>query len=210
MGSEMCIRDRISTARSAAMGEGPSTGSKIGRSLFNGLKGGALKVAGMAFGAMTQRVNDAGAAASQLSASAINLAGGGKRITSMDDLLKTTKLGSAMGYDPMETATQAAAMARATGEAGDVIEGQQFARAGMLDMGQATGFMGLQARGGTGGAEAKRDLERILTNAFANGLEKGRFGEYLEGLTGLVEGAQGRTAGNVTGCLLYTSDAADD
>jgi hypothetical protein len=188
----------ISKARRAAEGGERGGGSGIGRSLFNGLKGGALKVAGMAVGALTQRVTDAGSAALQLKAAGINLAGD-KTIANTSDLKRLTNIGVGLGYDPMETAAQAAAMSRATGRGNQVVEGQQFARAGMLDMGQATSFMGLQARGGQGSAESKRDLEQILTNAFANGLEKGRFGEYLEGLTSLVEGAQGRTAGNVTG-----------
>jgi hypothetical protein len=177
---------------------GGGGGSGVGRSMFNGLKGGFLKVAGMAVGALTQRVSDAGAAASQFRASGINLAGD-RTIATREILKDIGKIGVDAGYDPQETYAQAAAMSRATGRGDQVIEGQKFARAGMLDMGQATSFMGLQARGGQGSAESKRDLERILTNAFANGLEKGRFGEYLEGLTSLVEGAQGRTAGNVTG-----------
>ena len=156
----------LSTARAAAEKGEPGKGkaSKFGRALYNGLVTGAQRVTGMAVGALTQRVSEAGQAALQFKAGAINLAGD-PEIKNMRDLQSLAIIGAKdTGYGTEETLAQAAAMARATGHGADVTTGQQFARGGMLEMGQATSFMGLQARGGLQGAEAKRDLERITVS----------------------------------------------
>ncbi|MDB5716287.1 MAG: hypothetical protein JWO15_3684 [Sphingomonadales bacterium] len=185
--------------RAKASGSGQrGIGSKIGRGAYNGLVGGALGIGGLAIGALTARIGKAGDAATGLFSSGINLAGD-KSIQSKRELMDITKQGASAGYDPMDTSAQAAAMYRATGRGNDVVHGQMFARAGAMDMGQATSFMGLQAKGGSDSTSQKKDLEKILTLAFANGLEKGRFGEYLEGLSSLVEGALGRESGDVNG-----------
>lgn len=194
------IYSDLRSNRAKATGGGSGLGSKIGRGAYNGLVGGALGIGGLAIGALTARVGKAGDAATQLRASGINLAGDAS-IRSRRELMDITNQGTSAGYDPMDTSAQAAAMSRATGLGAQVVHGQQFARAGMLDMGQATGFMGMQARGGGANnpSEQKRDLERIMTLAFSNGLQKGRFGEYLEGISSLVEGALGRDSGDVNG-----------
>lgn len=191
----------LRVSRASATGEGKrGVGRKIGRGAYNGLVGGALGLGGLAVGAMVSRVGQAGDLATQMRSGSIGLAGD-KTVQSRDDVKRLMGIGVDAGYDPMDTLEQAKAMSRATGNATDVVHGQQFARAGMLDMGQATGFMGLQARGGASNNPAgqKKDLEKILTLAFANGLEKGRFGEFLQGLSGLMEGAQGRRVGDVGG-----------
>lgn len=141
-----------------------------------------------------QRVTGANDAYANFAKGGIDIAG--SNIRNMAQARAFASGGAGMGYSPEETMQQMAQMARATGYASDVETMQKFARAGMIDTGQATGMMGLQARGGTKNPDAaKRDLEKIMTDAFSTGLEQGRFGEFLTGVTQLAEVAQSRTAG---------------
>lgn len=109
--------------------------------------------------------------------------------------------GAGLGYTPTETVQQAVGIGRATGNIGAIYRAQQFARGYGLDVGEAGGYMGMlrqagygfggQVRG-PGGAmtatrrEGSRELTKIIEAGMISGLEKGRIGEFLQGVSSIT------------------------
>jgi hypothetical protein len=109
--------------------------------------------------------------------------------------------GAALGYTPTETVQQARGIGRATGNIGAIYRAQQFGRAYGLDVGEAGGYMGSlrQAGYGFGGEvrgpggkmtatrrEGSRELTKIIEAGMISGLEKGRIGEFLQGVSSIT------------------------
>jgi hypothetical protein len=109
--------------------------------------------------------------------------------------------GASLGYGPTETVTQARGVGRATGNIGAVYKAQQFARAYGLDVGEAGGYMGMLRQAGYGfggqvrgpggkmratGKEGSRELTKIIEAGMISGLEKGRIGEFLQGVSSIT------------------------
>lgn len=191
---------RVQTSGPSGRERAGSAAGRAGSWVAGKAKWGLLGIGGAAVGALASRVSSAGDAASSFYRGGIGLAGDAG-VGGMDQLRAHARLGTAAGYGPEDTMNQAIGVSRATGYGNDVNTMQQFSRVGMLDTGAATGFMGLQARGGgnSNPEKSKKDLEKILASAFSTGLERGRFGEFLEGVSSLTEGAQGRTSRDVDG-----------
>lgn len=112
--------------------------------------------------------------------------------------------GARFGYSSTDTAAQAGAAARATGNLGSVTQAQALSRALGMDMGAATGVMG-QLRGtglkfsgtnGQGGGGADQ-LKKIIAAGFESGLERARVPEFIEGVGELVSTAQRQFATGV-------------
>jgi hypothetical protein len=109
--------------------------------------------------------------------------------------------GAALGYNVAETAQQARGIGRATGNIGAVYKAQQFARGYGMDVGEAGGYMGMlrqagfefggQVRGPGGkmqttGRAGSRELTKIIEAGMISGLEKGRIGEFLQGVSSIT------------------------
>jgi len=109
--------------------------------------------------------------------------------------------GAGLGYGPTETVQQARGIGRATGNIGAVYRAQQFARGYGLDVGEAGGYMGMirQAGYGFGGEvrgeggrmaatqrQGSRELTKVIEAGMISGLEKGRIGEFLQGVSSIT------------------------
>jgi hypothetical protein len=115
--------------------------------------------------------------------------------------------GAGLGFNAMETALQARGVGRATGNIGAVYRAQQFARAYGMDVGEAGGYMGMLRQAGYGfggqvrgpggqmqmtGRQGTREFQKIIEAGMISGLEKGRIGEFLQGVSSITSqlGAQ--------------------
>lgn len=109
--------------------------------------------------------------------------------------------GAGLGFNAMETALQARGVGRATGNIGAVFRAQQFARAYGMDVGEAGGYMGMLRQAGYGfggqvrgpggqmqavGRQGTRELQKIIEAGMISGLEKGRIGEFLQGVSSIT------------------------
>lgn len=186
----------IKKARVQAFGQEKSTStSKSGGGAALAIGGIAAAVSGVVIGAIKGRITDALDAVNEYNSAAVeslgdkNFRGNSKSLAN--------KAGNAAGFTNTEVMKQAAAIVRQTGSAGDAGTSLQFSRAAMIDQGQSAGFMGMQARGGILNQAAKKEQEKIIAAGFVSGLQRGRMGEFLTGVSSLAERAQGRSAGNV-------------
>jgi hypothetical protein len=99
-----------------------------------------------------------------------------------------------LGFSKIETAQQVPAMARATGVTGP-REMQQAMRATGMDVGEVGGIFQTLRQGGTsfkGGEFAKasaggKAFKELMSDAFHEGLEKGRLPEFFSGITDLMQ-----------------------
>jgi hypothetical protein len=124
--------------------------------------------------------------------------------------------GAALGYDAIQTAQQARGVGRATGNIGAVYRAQQFGRGYGLDVGEATGYMGMirqagygfggMARGGGQGGpgamgavdnRGTRELTKIMEAGMVSGIEKARLPEFLQGVGNITQQVGGRVSGKV-------------
>lgn len=169
-----------------------STGKIAGGAFLGSI---AAQAFGAVVGAVKGRITDAIEAANEYNTASIQSLGD-KRFTPFARS-QAQDLGKTAGFTNTEVMQQAAAVVRQTGNAADAGTSLQFSRAAMIDQGKSAAFMGMQARGGILSAQAKREQEKIIAAGFASGIQRGRFGEFLQGVTGLAEAAQSRTAGTV-------------
>ncbi len=113
--------------------------------------------------------------------------------------------GARLGFDVVETAGMVPAMARATGVTGP-RELQQGMRATGMDQGAVSGVYGTLARSGTSfqGGELKgqskggREFAKMIAAGMYSGLEKGRFPEFAEGVTSMMEQRGASASGDVS------------
>jgi hypothetical protein len=189
----------IKRSRTQAFGKDSKSSTTVTKAGLLGAAGAvgivAAAVGGAIIGAVKGRITDAIDAANEYNSAAIDSLG--DKNFGQGARSKVRGAGNLAGFNAIESMKQAGLVARQTGFAGDAGTSLQLSRAAMIDQGQSAGFMGMQARGGILNMAAKREQEKIIAAGFASGMQRGRMGEFLTGVTALSEKAQSRTAGNV-------------
>lgn len=115
------------------------------------------------------------------------------------------------GFSATETVQQMRGVGRATGNINAVTQAQRFARSYGGDVGEVTGLMGVLTRAGQGfggkmGTNGRKQLEKVMAQAFSSGLDRSRAGEYMSAVGQAVASAQATTtrrvdAGSIGGIL---------
>jgi hypothetical protein len=105
-----------------------------------------------------------------------------------------------LGIGRTESTRQAVELAKLTGKLDDVLESNKMAFASGMSQEQQAQFMGTLARGGVTSDDgaSEREQVKVISAGFASGIKKSRLHEVFTGITHLLDGAQQRTAGDVS------------
>lgn len=111
--------------------------------------------------------------------------------------------GGALGYSQIDVANMNPIMAQSTGHQGP-RELMQGTRASGMEAGEVGSTFGMIRRagydfngGGKGGSAGANQFKKLMSGAVQSGLEHARSGEFIDGISNLVEQQRQMTTGNI-------------